>query len=881
MINNWNKVKPACCAKWLVLPTVYSEALSYGEQLDKFCYQLNKLIENNNILPDFIAEMIKEYINSGAIGEVVRDILANYILNVKYPPEGIEPASGDGTKDDTAAIQGCIDYASNHGGVVYLPYGKYLTDSLVMKDNVSLFGFDRYSTKLVLKGGAENSLIMGTTENFSIANLTLDGNSGIQVNNVNVISVIASNVLMTNLIVEDGYTLVEYNGSGGHLQVSDVVFGNAVNRCFYVTGKADVEMVNCIFNYLSSTAGNNVIEINTDKGVYSFKSLAQCNQCCVINGNENTVTALIENSAIPITDNGLQSNICINGVFEKKYYSDNVESNVRGSIKKIVGSNYNMEVGGTVTENYNGAYVKNVGGDVSENYSGNNNITGNNIYKTITSEIINTNDLYLNTTNPLKYSKPIDLYGPFSYVYFKDKDEVNYQVLVNNGDINQFLLTVPKNDVSDFINNLLITNSIVLSPGEYQINSPINIPLDRMIIGNNSTLLCGTTFNGEYAINIGLQQPPIMGNDATFRPYKTGYENLNINCNQMCNGVSIKIRGSEIHYSKITLPKSVGVDIFTYNVTPVISADIYLSYVEVVNKDKGNAEPDETTLFDFGLRTNGSDNYISNFRTFGSRTGIWFSQYSGGTTVSDSHVLGYNSMGPDWYTTVGYNAQNSDSIILNNCYADNFATGAIIKSNSCVSNFFYFCWETTNTFMRTAIKCVNFENTINGIVEFQPALQVVFEPVYTFVFTSEVNTAIPPYAGNYKPEDFVWLMYLRKYNSYLLVPTSNSFVIGGFHNLGLGTVVDFNVTSASLKLEGVTIDNKIVNFGSCNLPGTINVYMKGDIFLLQLVLDTVLLEDMIFYSNHVSTQILVPRECSNTKLDGFTLNQTHRYEISG
>ena len=61
MSLNWSNVKPSCCAKWLVLPTVYSDALSYGEQLDKFCFQLNQLIENNNILPDFISEMIKEF----------------------------------------------------------------------------------------------------------------------------------------------------------------------------------------------------------------------------------------------------------------------------------------------------------------------------------------------------------------------------------------------------------------------------------------------------------------------------------------------------------------------------------------------------------------------------------------------------------------------------------------------------------------------------------------------------------------------------------------------------------------------------------------------------------------------------------------------------
>ena len=200
-MNNWNVVKTAICAKWLVLPTVYSEALSYGEQLDKFCYQLNKLIENNNILPDYISEVIEKYISSGAIGEVVRDILANYILNVKYPPDGITPAVGDGSADDTEAIQGCNDYASANGGVVYFPYGSYLTQSITMKDNVSLFGFDRYSTKIVLKGGATKPLISGSATDFSIMNLTLDGNSGIQVNDVNVITLISSYVFNDNLFV--------------------------------------------------------------------------------------------------------------------------------------------------------------------------------------------------------------------------------------------------------------------------------------------------------------------------------------------------------------------------------------------------------------------------------------------------------------------------------------------------------------------------------------------------------------------------------------------------------------------------------------------------------------------------------------------------------
>lgn len=337
MSLNWNNVKPACCANWLVLPTVYSDALSYGEQLDKFCYQLNQLIENNNILPDFIAKMIKEYINSGAIGEVVRDILADYILNVKYPPKGIAPAVGDGSADDTAAIQGCIDYAAENGGVVYFPYGSYLTQPLTMKDGVSLFGFDRYSTKIVLKGGATKSLIGGTVSDFSIANLTLDGNSGIQVNDVNVVEIIAANVLFNNLIIKDGYTLVNYDGTGGHFQITDVVFGNTVEKCLVTSGNADVQCENVVFNQLSAVGGISVMDIGTDGGFFNVKSVATCNKCIVISGNNNKISAIVQNATIPFEDNGSQNNIEIYGESYKEFYSGDCTKNVGGKITKNCG----------------------------------------------------------------------------------------------------------------------------------------------------------------------------------------------------------------------------------------------------------------------------------------------------------------------------------------------------------------------------------------------------------------------------------------------------------------------------------------------------------------------------------------------------------------
>lgn len=499
---NWNNVKPTCCAKWLVLPTVYSDALSYGEQLDKFCYQLNKIIENNNILPDFIAEMIKEYINSGAIGEVVRDILADYILNVKYPPNGITPAVGDGSADDTEAIQGCIDYAAENGGVVYFPYGSYLTQPLNMKDGVSLFGFDRYSTKIVLKGGATKPLIGGTVADLSIANLTLDGNSGIQVNDVNVVTIVATNVLFTNLIIKDGYTLVNYVGTGGHFQISDVVFGNAVEKCLLTTGNAGVQCENVVFNQLSAVGGVSVMDIGTDGGFFNVKSLATCNQCIVINGNNNKISAIVENAAIPVVDNGLQNNIEIFGISNKEFYSGDTTKEVNGNYSKRIGGAYTKAVEGNSSESYDGNYSKIVSGVTSETYKGDKTVTEENetvnakrVTKNVTDySVAAENDVSLSgedvkllPTNPLTYRKVVSAM-PFDYVEMKDTDGGTYKLLASTGDNFDILpiLDVTKygvlpdgSDVSDRLNELIAaygdSYTIYMKKGTYTASKTIVI----------------------------------------------------------------------------------------------------------------------------------------------------------------------------------------------------------------------------------------------------------------------------------------------------------------------------------------------------------------------------------------------------------------------
>ena len=500
MVNKWNIVKPERCKSWLVLPTVYSDALSYGEQLDKFCYQLNKLTENNNILPDFIVEVVKQYIESGEIGEIVSEMLSKYILNVKYPPLGIEGASGDGTKDDTLAIQGCIDYAAENGGVVYFPYGSYLTDSITIRTGVSLFGFDRYSTKLVLKGGAKKPLISGNATDFSLINLTLDANINNQVTDVNVITLIGSNVLINNLIIKNGFNLLNYNGTGGNLQIDNVIFGDAGKTCLHISGNTDTQCNNIIFNSLSGVSGVNVVTVDSDNGVYNFKSVAKCDKCLIINGNGNKISAIINNANTPYSDNGLRNNINIYGDSKKEFYlnssTEEIEKNyskhvggvytktIDGDSNESVGATYTKTIDGDSIESVGATYTKTIDGDsnesvggakniavtgvTTETYTGDRTVTNNNFTENtngkkvsnfgselkkvkddcieilknkkikITNEYkVDSNDFIIDSNEPVTYKKPTILNDFFKTIPFKDYEGEKYSVLVR-GDSENF-----------------------------------------------------------------------------------------------------------------------------------------------------------------------------------------------------------------------------------------------------------------------------------------------------------------------------------------------------------------------------------------------------------------------------------------------------------
>lgn len=394
-MESFNKIDIVQNYCYKILPLVYDDSLSYYEVLCKVKSALNEVIENVNNLPDYIADLIEQFITSGAIDEVIREIIANYILNVKYPPKGITPAVGDGTADDTEAIQGCIDYAKANGyGAVYFPYGKYLTRPINLKSAVGLYGFDRYATSITCKSGATAPLFSGTVENVTIANLTLDGNDGNQVNDINLLDATVSNMLLTNLIFKDSNKHIVINGNGGHLQANNLIFNGCVINALTVRGNIDVMANNMIINSVSSVRGESAIEIGSSGGTWDFISKATVPTGLILGGSNNNINATIINAITPVTDSGANNNVVINGVSSSKHYTGNVTDVIGGNKNETISGNVTRSILQSVVNTITGNLTNNVGGAVTDTITGNKieNITGDkNVEATNSTETVSGN----------------------------------------------------------------------------------------------------------------------------------------------------------------------------------------------------------------------------------------------------------------------------------------------------------------------------------------------------------------------------------------------------------------------------------------------------------------------------------------------------------
>lgn len=295
-----------------VLPLVYDDSLSYYELLGKIVLKLNELIENNNELAQYITDEISKQLQGEEFSHILQGIIANFMVNVKYPPEGITPAAGDGATDDTDAIQGCIDYAYSHGGgAVYIPSGIYLTGSITLKENVSLTGFDRYKSIFTLKGGANEPLVTAQGSN-TVANLTLNGNSASQTYYQPCLVTTGKDHMLYSCIFDGGKYGVE-DTSIGHMQMSDIIVPSCLITGLYEHGSAQVEIENFLVETISAVQGQAGFIINNSNGTYQIGVLGSAGVGVQVGGNRNYIQLRSVNSITDYTDTGTGNEIKVEG----------------------------------------------------------------------------------------------------------------------------------------------------------------------------------------------------------------------------------------------------------------------------------------------------------------------------------------------------------------------------------------------------------------------------------------------------------------------------------------------------------------------------------------------------------------------------------------
>lgn len=355
MIGNFTEVKPLRYWVQHILPLVYDDSLSYMELLGKVINTLNEVVKNNNLLPDYIMGLIKEYISSGEIEKVLADVLANYMLNVKFPPAGLKPATGDGSADDTEAIQGCIDYAYNNGGMsVYFPSGSYLTQPLTLRNKATLFGQDRYTTRLVMKGGATTAMFTGDVDELTLTGLGFDGNMDIQVNNVNLFTISVNSAIITNCLLTDGYDLLNIVVNDD-LQLNDVIFRHAVENALVLKGAGIVQGNNLIFKSVSALVGKNFVVMDVSKSILEqLKCYGASPNAVLINGNNNVVKMWNEQSLKAYTDNGVNNTVEVYTQSEQKKLTGFKTTDVSGDMTETVGGNKTETITGEKDVTANG-----------------------------------------------------------------------------------------------------------------------------------------------------------------------------------------------------------------------------------------------------------------------------------------------------------------------------------------------------------------------------------------------------------------------------------------------------------------------------------------------------------------------------------------------
>lgn len=497
MVNNdttFKSIELLRCWCMKSLPTVFSDALSYNQQVCLLTKAINDMATTINGLPDYIVELVKELLDKLGLEEIVKEVLADlYFLNVKNPPNNMTAAVGDGVADDTVAIQNMITYLGGKRAYLFFPAGIYSVNQLTITNNISLIGLDRYQTTINLKAGSDTDLFTGDIGHCTISNITLSANMPGQTTNCSIYNGNVTDALFDNVIFKNAYNVMSLN-INGLVQMNNIVIDGTQGNGLIIAGeRCHINNLDFIHTSLLNNevlltiSGNNCICKNISCYTAIKTGLS-------VSGNNCYITGTILNPITPIINSGYNNYVNIktqNGTTKitntiERTVSGNITDNVTGDIKENITGNTEKTITGNMTESITGNMTESIDGALTQTIENEVNISASDT--TITS-----NDIFLNSSNPLKYGKLID--GKYGKVLpMKDKTDIPYSLLTEIN-FDYLKITTPQDfgavgdgvtDDSDAIQNAinaLPNGGIVFFPtGRYRVTKTLTIKVSNITL---------------------------------------------------------------------------------------------------------------------------------------------------------------------------------------------------------------------------------------------------------------------------------------------------------------------------------------------------------------------------------------------------------------
>ena len=269
---------------------VNNDTENYSEELQASEAKTDTSVNANNI--DDIKTLAEVNITNSKLGAYVPTPTTDFLVNVKDSPYS---AVGDGQTDDTAAIQKAIDdAAATGGGIVDIPAGTYLIDTvkylidpnqayrggLQLKSNVTLRMADDTVLQAIPNGDKAYALIsIFNADNAHVIGGTLIGDRGTHTSQEGQTGYGVRIAHATNVVVEN-VTAKEFWGDGffvseGHSRIErgseNITFYRVVsdhNRrqgLSIISGK-NIKILNSEFSNADGTDPRAGIDIEPDKG---------------------------------------------------------------------------------------------------------------------------------------------------------------------------------------------------------------------------------------------------------------------------------------------------------------------------------------------------------------------------------------------------------------------------------------------------------------------------------------------------------------------------------------------------------------------------------------------------------------------------------------